>query len=400
MLVAACGSPSPRPAVARTHDVALPRETDTVEGRVPRAATLETLLRTNQIDPQIASSVVVAVTGVFNPRSLQANRSFRLTRTLDGLLKEFQYQIDTNRFLRVALRDRGADGAAKFDVAVVPYPRTVTVEAVRAEITRERSSLISAFEGEGENVRLPFALAEIFSGQIDFNSELQRGDSASVLFDRVTRDGEMIDYGDLHVGVLEHAHHRFVGIRFEGADGKPGWYDEHGRSLKRQFLKSPLPFEPRVTSRFTTHRMHPIFGDVRAHLGVDYAAPVGTPVVAVSAGTIESADWSGEAGRMVVLRHAGGYETLYLHLSSFAPGLRQGLHVNQGQLLGRVGMTGAATGPHLDFRVKKSGLHISPLSMHSRIPDGEPIPAERLPAFEAVRDKDLQELKTLAGHKG
>jgi murein DD-endopeptidase MepM/ murein hydrolase activator NlpD len=178
------------------------------------------------------------------------------------------------------------------------------------------------------------------------------------------------------------------------ADGKIAWYDETGRSLKRQFLKSPLPFDPRVTSGFNPRRLHPIFHQVRAHLGVDYAAGIGTAVVAIADGVVESAEWAGEAGRMVVVRHSGGYESLYLHLSSFA--VRPGAHVGQGQLLGRVGMSGAATGPHLDFRIKRNGIHQNPLTFRSGMPAGEPIATNQLAAFEEARDRALTKLRELA----
>jgi murein DD-endopeptidase MepM/ murein hydrolase activator NlpD len=397
--VAGCAPPAPRQEPVHTEDVALPLEAETIEGRVPRAATLETLLRQHDIDPGIATSVVSAVGQVFNPRSIKADRNFKLTRTLDGLLREFQYQIDPTRFLRVALKDRHSTEPPEFDVTVVPYPRQISLAAVTADISRERPSLIAAFDAEGESVQLPLMLADAFSGEIDFNSELQRGDSASVLFERVKRGDQPPTYGDVEAAVLEHGKRHLVGIRFMGSDGKPGWYDENGRSLKRAFLKSPLPFDPRVTSGFSNRRLHPLYGDVRAHLGVDYAAPIGTAVVAVANGVVESADWSGDAGRMVAVRHSDGYETLYLHLSSFAAGIRPGTHVSQGQLLGRVGMTGAATGPHLDFRVKQNGRHINPVSLHSRMPPGEPIAPDQLNAFNQTRDRALGQLKELSARK-
>lgn len=395
LALSACSAPARREAAVQTRDVELPRDADVIEGRVPRAATLDTLLRQHEVEPSLAASVTMAVSSVFNPRHLQADRAFRLTRTLDGLFREFQYQIDAHRFLRVAFRERRPDGQPEFDVAVVPYPRQVTVEAVTADITKSTPSLIAAFDAEGENIQLPLILADMFSGEIDFNSELQVGDSASVLFERIRREGEFVGYGDVQAAVLHHEGRRFVGIRFEGADGKPAWYDEQGRSLKRQFLKSPLPFDPRVTSRFSRSRLHPVFGDWRAHLGVDYAASIGTPVVAVAAGTVVFADWSGNSGRLVTLRHAGGLETSYLHLSSFGPGIRPGTHVAQGQLIGRVGMTGAATGPHLDFRVKRNGVHVNPVLIRSRMPPGEPIPPASLPAFREARDRALQALEQL-----
>ena len=394
-LAAACSPAARRGPDPDRRDVPLPLDTATIEGRVPAAATLETLLRDNQVDPVFVPPLTAAVRAVFNPRRLQADRAFQLTRGLDGLFREFRYQIDNSKFLRVVFRDRTPEGQPEFDVSLVPYPREVSIDAVRAEITRERPSLIAAFDAAGESVPLPLALADIFSGEIDFNSDLQQGDSASVLFERIRRDGQPVWYGDVEAAVLENEGRRLVGIRFTGGDGRPAWYDEQGHSLKRQFLKSPLPFE-HVTSGFSRRRLHPLFGDFRAHLGVDYAAPVGTPVVAVADGTVESAGWSGNSGRLVVLRHADGYETLYLHLSSFAQGIRPGVRVVQGQLIGRVGMSGAATGPHLDFRIKRHGVHMNPVTVHSRMPPGEPIAPDQLAAFRETRDQALQQLQALS----
>jgi len=386
---ARCSSPSARiVAVAEGgRDVLLPISTSTFEGRVPRAATLEGLLRQNQVERDVASSAVEAVRGIFNPKSLKADRSYRLVRTLDGLFREFQYQIDAERFLRIAFKDHRTEGEPQFDVAVVPYPRQVELEAITAEISQEHSSLIGALDAIGENVQLALSLADIFSGEVDFNSELQRGDRVTVLFERIMRDGQFAGYGDIQGAILENGKRRLTGVRFLGANGKAAWYDEQGRSLKREFLKSPLPFEPHITSNFSMHRLHPIFGSVRAHLGVDYAAPIGTAVIAVAAGTVELAAWSGEAGRMVTVKHASGYETSYLHLSAFGPGIHPGAHVTQGQLLGRVGMTGAATGPHLDYRIKKNGIHVNPSVELSRMPPGVPIDAEVMPAFLLERQR-------------
>jgi murein DD-endopeptidase MepM/ murein hydrolase activator NlpD len=170
------------------------------------------------------------------------------------------------------------------------------------------------------------------------------------------------------------------------------YYDAGGQSLKRFFLRSPLRFEPQVTSRFSLARMHPVLHEMRAHLGVDYRAPVGAPVVAVASGVITAAGRNGGAGNMVRIRHASGYESSYLHLSAIAAGIRSGAHVAQGQMIGRVGATGLAAGPHLDYRLEKNGRFVNPLLEHRRMPPGEPIPADHLEAFSAVRDAALAQL--------
>ena len=164
------------------------------------------------------------------------------------------------------------------------------------------------------------------------------------------------------------------------------------RSLRRFFLRSPLKFEPRVTSRFSSSRMHPVLQTARAHRGVDYAAPAGAPIVAVAAGTVISATFDNANGRMVRLGHAGGYESSYLHLSAFAPGLRAGLHVAQGELIGRVGSTGLVTGPHLHYALRRNGAFVDPLREQQKLPPGEPVPASALIAFAADRDRALQQL--------
>ena len=177
---------------------------------------------------------------------------------------------------------------------------------------------------------------------------------------------------------------------FPDADGNPAYYDENGRSLKRQFLKSPLPFDPRVTSRFSIQP--PASGATaiyRAHQGVDFGAPYGTAVNAVANGVVDFVGMQGEAGRMVRVRHAGGYQTAYLHLSAFAPGLHVGSRVAQGDFIGRVGTSGTATGPHLDYRIIKNGTYVDPIAELKRMPKGEPIAADRLPAFARVRDEAL-----------
>jgi murein DD-endopeptidase MepM/ murein hydrolase activator NlpD len=161
-----------------------------------------------------------------------------------------------------------------------------------------------------------------------------------------------------------------------------------------------LRFEPRVTSGFSRRRLHPVFRTCHAHLGIDYGAPAGAPVVAVASGTVISAGRSGGSGNMVRIRHASGYESYYLHLSAFGKGIRSGAHVDQGRLIGRVGSTGTATGPHLDYRLKKNGVFVNPLVEHRKLPPGEPIAPALIAAFRAQRDQTLQTLSTTLAAAG
>jgi murein DD-endopeptidase MepM/ murein hydrolase activator NlpD len=261
------------------------------------------------------------------------------------------------------------------------------VETFEGRIDRGTSSLFAAIVAGGERVDLALALAEVYSGEIDFNSELQPGDEFRLVFEKSTReDGQHAGYGPVLAAEFVNAGRRLRAVRFTEPDGKPGYYDEQGRSLRRFFLKSPLKFEPRITSNFSNARRHPVLNYVRAHRGVDYAAPTGAPVVAVSGGVVVMAGWNGGAGRMVRIRHSSGYQSEYLHLSAIAPGVRVGARVGQGDMIGRVGATGLATGPHLHYGLLKNGTHVNPVTEHRNMPPGEPVSGVHLAAFEAERD--------------
>ncbi|TAK15161.1 MAG: hypothetical protein EPO35_08265 [Acidobacteria bacterium] len=370
-------------------DIVLKKEHETIAAVVPQNATFDSLLRSQKLDEATTQAVVTTLKSAFNPRSLRADQPYWLIKTLDGAFREFRYEIDPTRFLRVS---RGADAAAPYEVTVIEYPREVEVVAASAEISREHTSLSAALDAEGENIQLALLLSEVFGGIIDFNSDLQRGDRFDVLFERVLRDGEFAGYGNLSAALLHHGGKTFTAIRAKGPDGKFAWYDETGRSTKRQFLASPLKFNPRVTSGFSLNRKHPIYGFSRAHLGVDYAAQYGSAVLAVSDGTVLSADWAGDGGNQVRLRHAGGYETYYLHLSRFAAGIKPGTAVSQGEVIGYVGATGAATGPHLDYRIRRNGAFVNPTVERQRMPPGEPIPPSLIDAFTRDRDRVLADL--------
>jgi murein DD-endopeptidase MepM/ murein hydrolase activator NlpD len=245
-------------------------------------------------------------------------------------------------------------------------------------------------EAVGETPELSIALAEIFGGEIDFHADLQPGDVFSVAVEKVYREGTFVSYGPIEAAEFQNDGRRLRAVRFTVPGGKPNYYDEQGRSVRRFFLRSPLQFTPIVTSGFSRSRFHPVLRIYRPHLGVDYAAPAGSPVVAVAEGVVVSAAWSGEGGNQIVIRHPSGYQTYYMHLSSV--GVRAGQRVGQGQVIGRVGMTGLATGPHLDYRIRRDGAFVNPLQEHKRLPPGEPIPPQYLAEFKVVRDAALARL--------
>jgi murein DD-endopeptidase MepM/ murein hydrolase activator NlpD len=389
LLMSGCAR-EPAPAAPRA-DVVLRAEFEVIEARVPPNATLEGLLRQHELPSALVQSAVESARAVFNLRQIRADRPYRLVRSLDGLLREFEYEIDADRFLRIISRNKAEPTV--LDAEVVPYEKETAIVAIRGTIDEGHSSLIAAVDGTGENIQLALTLADIFSGQIDFESDLQVGDSFEVLFEKSTREGEFAGYGEVLGArfVADGREHR--AFRWASRQtGKGAYYDENGRSLKRFMLSTPLRFQPRVTSRFSRNRLHPVYRTYRAHLGVDYGAPTGAPVVAVAHGVVVSAGWGGGGGNQVRLRHSGGIETYYLHLSRFAKGIRAGARVTQGEVIGYVGATGTATGPHLDYRLRRNGAFVNPLQFHRNQPPGEPIATTQLVAFATARDGVLSQL--------
>ncbi len=254
------------------------------------------------------------------------------------------------------------------------------------------SSLFQAVANLGEGDALALALAEIFQWDIDFHREVQRGDSFAVLVERRRVDGATVGYGPILAASYRTGTRRFTAVRFV-TDNIPGYYDERGRPLKKQFLRAPLKLS-RITSGYSSSRLHPVLGQRMPHWGVDYAAPEGTPVMVTADGTITFQGWKGGGGNTVEVRHAGGYTTAYLHLSGFARGLAPGQRVVQGQVIGYVGSTGLATGPHVDYRVTRNGKYLNPLGLGQ-----EPAPPLReadRPAF-AKRAEALLALLEMPG---
>lgn len=271
----------------------------------------------------------------------------------------------------------------------MPYRTERTLVSVAGRITSEVPSLFGAMDRAGEGPDLSIAVAEVFGGDIDFNTDLQPGDRFRVAVEKVYREEGFSGYGSVTAAEFVNADRRLRAIRFTPPGGSPGYYDEQGRSLKRFLLASPLRFTPRISSRFSGRRFHPILRIYRPHLGVDYTAPLGSPVVASAGGVVTQAGWNGDGGRTVRIRHPNGYETLYMHLSSIAAGVRAGARVGQGDLIGRVGTSGLSSGPHLDYRIRKNGAFVNPVTEHKRMPPGAPIAAAHMAAFAAERDRAL-----------
>ncbi len=373
-------------AMARlTTDVSLERDADYLSGFIPTRTTISAVFDHHMIEGPEKAVLVAAVGDAFDLRRIRAGQPYLIDRMLDGRVRRFEYEIDADRRLTAT---RGSlEGAPRFHTAIERIPKQTSVVMVEGTIDRETNSLSAALDKAGERIDLALGLADVFSGEIDFNSDLQPGDHFRLLVARHSREGKLAGYGPILAAEFVNQGREMRAIRFTPEGGPAAYYDDQGRSLKRFFLKSPLKFEPRVTSRFSSSRKHPILGYARAHNGVDYHANSGAPVVSVAPGVVTHAGWTNGGGRTVKVRHPNGYETEYLHLSSIA--VRQGARIGQGELVGLVGQTGLATGPHLHYGLKKAGRYVNPILEHRNTPPGDPVPATLINMFASERDRYL-----------
>jgi murein DD-endopeptidase MepM/ murein hydrolase activator NlpD len=244
-----------------------------------------------------------------------------------------------------------------------------------------RSSLFAATDAARLTDGVADQIADIFSTDIDFHKDLRRGDKFTVVYEMFYDAGEPVKSGKVLAAEFINAGKAYQAVWFQHNDGQGAYYTPEGKNIKKTFLRSPLEFS-RVTSGFTMGRFHPILQRWRAHTGVDYGAPTGTGVKATADGIVEFAGVKGGYGNAVILRHQGKYTTLYGHLSAFGRGVHAGARVSQGDVIGYVGSTGLATGPHLHYEFRINDVYQDPLKV--AMPDAPPITADRRAAFDAV----------------
>jgi len=312
-----------------------------------------------------------ALAGRLDPRKLKPGTAFCGWRSNLDLLEEVRVDLDRRHQL-VFERDGQTICCQELE-----RPLESHVVRVTGEIS---SSLFAAIEVAGERPELAVQMAEVYQWDVDFLRDLRVGDSFVAVVDVRTVEGEFFAYGTLYAARFVNRGRVLTAISYPDGEGRVGYYDLEGRPLRKQFLRSPLEFS-RITSRFSLRRFHPVLKRHMPHYGVDYGAPIGTPVRVTADGTVTFAGVKGGAGRMVTVRHPNGYETNYLHLSRYGSGVRRGARVDQGQVIGYVGSSGWSTGPHLDYRVKLNGTWVNPLSISS--PPTPPLAEERLQGFLA-----------------
>lgn len=358
----------------RTSDLPLPHHKVLLP--IESGDTLETLLNASGLGTVDARRLAADFTAHIDPRRVKAGEFVELEFDPQNVLQKVAVKSGNEGRVEAQRAESG------FSVDFVPA--VITTQQVALTGTIE-TSLYETLNAAGESPALVAELVDVFQWDIDFFA-LRKGDSFSLVVDRRYSDGRLTGYSPIKVARFSHKGATYEAFRFDPESGNGGYYAADGTPMKKQFLRSPLKFS-RITSGYTKKRFHPVLKQYRPHYGVDYGAPVGTPVMATADGTVVSASYGKASGNMVRLRHVRKMETYYLHLSRFAKGIRSGVHVRQGQVIGYVGSTGLSTGPHLDYRIKVNGSYINPLSLRSVAPD--PLKGEALARFKETRDQLL-----------
>ena len=344
---------------------------------IPRGIPFATMLTHMGIDPVTTAQVVDSVRSVFNFRMFQAGNQMTIGRSVAGQLLELRYQIDPERFLSIVRR------GAQFAAEVETVPSTVETDAVAGKID---GSLFDGVKKAGESPELAMRLADIFSWDLDFYTDPRPGDTFRLVVEKkVLANGTTLGYGKILAAEYDNDGRVYRAVLFHDPSGAPAYYTPDGKSLKKAFLHSPLKFAAVITSQFSYHRFHPILKVYRPHLGTDFAAPTGTPVQAIGDGRVIFAGRKGEDGNLVKIQHINGYETFYMHLSRIL--VHNGQRVVQGQRIGLVGMTGLATGPHLDFRIERHGQFMN--FERLPLPPSQPVARRDRTEFEAVCDHEM-----------
>lgn len=354
-----------------------------VPARIPFVA----MLRGLGIDSGTAARVSESAQSVFDLRHVRAGNELAIGRSLMGALRAIRYRIDADRILLIS--SVGDDFHS--EIKTIPS-RTETV-GVTGKI---EDSLFDAVSAAGEKPELAMRLADIFGWDLDFYTDPRAGDTFRVVVEKkILANGEFGGYGRIFAAEYNNDGRAYRAVLFHDPAGNPAYYTPDGKSMKKVFLHSPLKFAARVTSHFSLHRYHPILKIYRPHLGTDYAAPIGTPVQTVGDGRVIFAGRKAEDGNIVEVRHANDYTTYYMHLSRIL--VRNGQQVQQGQAIGLVGMTGLATGPHLDFRVQRHGQFVN--FERLPLPPSLPVAKSDWTEFAAARDRDLASMPALGGQQ-
>ena len=361
---------------------------EVVPGEIGKGDFFGSIMENFGVGANQVQKILKASEGVFDVRKIKLGSQYEVLVEKDtlGEAAYFVYELDNLSYAVVSLKDS-------------LYARIYEKE-VEAVLKRARATISTSLWNDVQQAGIPplmaLKLSDVYDCTIDFFG-LQKGDWFEVMYEELMHEGEYMGLGKIYYAQFNHAGKTYDAIRFNAGENSSVFWNGKGESLKKAFLKAPLNFT-RISSRFTYARKHPVLKIVRPHTGVDYAAPSGTPVVALGDGVVTHRGWAGGGGNTIKIKHPGNYVTSYMHLRGYAKGIVKGSRVTRGQLIGYVGSTGLSTGPHLDFRVYKNGKPIDPLKMES--PSVEPVSKEDMPAFLAQMERYKFQMDSLGtmGH--
>jgi len=348
------------------------------KGVVKSGQTMGEILYLNHIGHPEINEIVNKSKGIFDVRRVNAGKNYMVMCATDSTKKAqyFVYEIDATNYVVFDLRN-------EIDVYKGKNPVTVKLKTASGTI---KSSLWLTMEEQKLSPKLTAELSTIYAWTIDF-FKIQKGDGFRVYYEDRYIDGEYIGIGRLLAAEFTHKGKDFYSFYYKENENFGDYYDDQGKTLRKAFLMAPVDYK-RISSRYSKRRKHPVTGRWKGHFGTDYAAEKGTPIWSTANGTIIAATYTKNNGNYVKVRHNGTYTTQYLHMSKIKPGIRKGVYVKQGDIIGYVGSTGLATGPHVCYRFWKNGTQVDPFKQ--KLPPGDPIKKENREAYMLAKDSLMQ----------
>ena len=353
------------------------------KGELENGQTLGAVLYLNHIDHARIDQIVKASKGIFDFRKAKAGKKFTVLCSNDSIEKAqyFIYEMSNVDYVVFDIRDT-------IDVFLGQKPVEVKLRQASGKI---ESSLWNALINNDMSPALVMELSSIYAWTIDF-FRIQKGDNFKIVYEEKFVEGEFIGIGRVYAALFNHVNEDFYAFYFEEEENFGDYFDDEGGALRKAFLRAPLNYS-RISSSFSKRRKHPVTGRIKAHLGTDYAAPTGTPILSTANGTITEARYKRNNGNYVKVRHNSTYSTQYLHMSKIKSGIRPGVYVKQGDVIGFVGSTGLATGPHVCYRFWKNGRQVDPYKQ--KLPPSKPVKEENREEYNNLKDSMLTILQSI-----
>ena len=352
-------------------------------GELESGQTLGAVLYLNHIDHGRIDQIVRASKGIFDFRKAKAGKKFTVLCSNDSIEKAqyFIYEMSSIDYVVFDIRDT-------IDVFLGQKEVEVKTREASGQI---ESSLWNSLVENKMSPALVMELSSIYAWTIDF-FRIQKGDYFKVVYEEKYVEGEFIGIGQVYAALFNHAEEDFYAFYFEEEENYGDYFDDEGAALRKTFLRAPLKYS-RISSSFSKRRKHPVTGRIKAHLGTDYAAPTGTPILSTANGTVTEARYKRNNGNYVKVRHNSTYSTQYLHMSKIKSGIRPGVYVKQGEVIGYVGSTGLATGPHVCYRFWKNGRQVDPYKQ--KLPPSKPVKKENLEAYTMLKDSMMNVIQSI-----